>query len=91
MKLSLDQSTSQQQSHDMEMRPSPGLITFARLLTLPSWELEQTIQEELQGNPALELTEPELCTVCGSPLVDGICYECLRRDSEVLDLSLIHI
>ncbi|MGQ9681989.1 MAG: RNA polymerase factor sigma-54 [Anaerolineae bacterium] len=85
MKLSLDQSTSQQQSHDMEMRPSPGLITFARLLTLPSWELEQTIQEELQGNPALELTEPELCTVCGSPLVDGICYECLRRDSEVLD------
>lgn len=84
MKLSLDQTASQQQSHDMEMRPSPGLITFARLLTLPSLELEQTIQEELQGNPALELTEPELCTVCGAPLVDGVCYECLRRDSEVL-------
>lgn len=84
MKLSLDQTASQQPSHDMEMRPSPGLITFARLLTLPAWELEQTIQEELQGNPALELTEPELCTVCGAPLVEGVCYECLRRDSEGL-------
>jgi RNA polymerase sigma-54 factor len=84
VKLSLDQTAAQQQSHDMEMRPSPGLITFARLLTLASWELEQTIQEELQGNPALELTEPELCTVCGAPLADGICYECLRRDTEIL-------
>ncbi len=85
MKLSLDQTASQQQSHDMEMRPSPGLITFARLLTLPSWELEQTIQEEMLDNPALELSEPEVCTVCGAPLMDGICYECLRRDSEVLN------
>lgn len=85
MKVSLDQTASQQQSHDMEMRPSPGLINFARLLTLPAWELEQTIQEELQGNPALELTEPEFCAVCGAPLVDGVCGECLRRDSEILD------
>lgn len=85
MKLSLDQTANQQQGHDMEMRPSPGLITFARLLTLPAWELEQTIQEELEGNPALEVTEPELCTICGAPLVDGVCYECLRRDSEVLN------
>ncbi len=85
MKLSLDQTATQQPTHEMEMRPSPGLITFARLLTLPAWELEQTIQEEIQGNPALELTEPELCAVCGAPLVDGVCYECLRRDSEVLD------
>lgn len=85
MKLSLDQSAAQQPSHEMEMRPSPGLINFARLLTLPAWELEQTIQEELQGNPALEITEPELCAVCGAPLVDGVCYECLRRDTEVLD------
>lgn len=85
MRVSLDQTASQQTSHDMEMRPSPGLITFARLLTLPAWELEQTIQEELQGNPALELTEPEQCAICGASLVDGVCYECLRRDSEVLD------
>ncbi len=85
MKLSLDQTASQQPSHEMEMRPSPGLITFARLLTLPAWELEQTIQEELQGNPALELNEPEVCAVCGAPLVDGVCYECLRRDAEILD------
>ncbi|HOR00235.1 MAG TPA: hypothetical protein PLJ35_15600, partial [Anaerolineae bacterium] len=85
MKLSLDQTASQQPAHEMEMRPSPGLITFARLLTLPAWELEQTIRDEIQGNPALELSEPELCAVCGAPLVDGVCYECLRRDSEVLD------
>lgn len=85
MKLSLDQTAAQQQTREMEMRPSPGLITFARLLTQPSWDLEQTIQEELQGNPALELNEPELCTICGAPLVDGVCYECLRRDSEILD------
>jgi len=31
------------------------------------------------------LAEPEQCAVCGAPLVDGVCYECLRRDSEVLD------
>jgi len=85
VKLSLDQTASQQPAHEMEMRPSPGLITFARLLTLPAWELEQTIRDEIQGNPALELSEPELCAVCGAPLVDGVCYECLRRDSEVLD------
>ena len=85
MKLSLDQTASQRESHEMEMRPSPGLINFARLLTLPSVELEQTIQEELQGNPALELVEPELCAICGAPLVDGVCYECLRRDAEILN------
>ena len=85
MKVSLDQTAVQQPTHEMEMRPSPGLITFARLLTLASWELEQTIQEELQGNPALELCEPELCTICGAPLVDGMCYECLRQDSEVIE------
>jgi len=85
VKASLDQTATQQQTREMEMRPSPGLITFARLLTLASWELEQTIQEEVQGNPALELTEPELCAICGAPLVDGVCYECLRRDSEILD------
>lgn len=85
MKLSLDQTATHETTHEMEMRPSPGLINFARLLTLPAWELEQTIQEELQGNPALELTEPELCAVCGAPLVDGVCYECLRRDTEMLD------
>jgi len=85
VKLSLDQTASQQPSHEMEMRPSPGLITFARLLTLPAWELEQTIQEELQGNPALELVEPEVCAVCGAPLVDGVCYECLQRDAEILN------
>jgi len=85
VKLSLDQTAGQQQNHEMEMRPSPGLITFARLLTLPAWELEQTIQEEIQGNPALEMAEPEVCAVCGAPLVDGVCYECLRRDAEILD------
>ena len=85
MKVSLDQTATQNERHDMEMRPSPGLITFARLLTLPAWDLEQTIQEELQGNPALEQIEPELCAVCGAPLVDGVCYECLRRDAEILN------
>ena len=84
MKLTLDQTATQQTAHEMEMRPSPGLITFARLLTLPAWELEQTIEQEIQSNPALELTEPELCAVCGAPLVDGVCYECLRRDAEIL-------
>jgi RNA polymerase sigma-54 factor len=84
VKPSLDQSASQQQNPNMEMRPSPGLITFARLLTLPSIELEQTIQDELRGNPALELVEPEICAVCGAPLSDGVCYECLRRDAEIL-------
>ena len=65
-----------EQSHDFsvsyEQHPSPTLLAYTRLLELPAWKLEQTIQYEVSQNPALELTEQDTCKRCGSVREDGI-------------------
>ncbi len=66
----------------MEMRPSPSLIQFTEILALSGLELQQMIHQVVAENPALELSEPDLCPACGDPLLtDGTCYRCCRGDS----------
>lgn len=68
----------------MEMRPSPSLIAFTEILQLSALELQQMILAEVAENPALELTEVEVCPACGDPLLaDGTCYRCRRGEDLV--------
>ncbi len=73
------------QEQQMEQRPAATLVAFASLLALPSWELEQTMHQELANNPALELTETDICPRCGNPRNDGICYFCLDQDRYAME------
>ncbi len=73
------------QEQQMEQRPAATLVAFASLLALPSWELEQVMHQELANNPALELSEADICPRCGNMRNDGICYFCL--DEERFDLD----
>src|SRR4051812_36623228 len=75
------------QEQQMEQRPAATLVAFASLLALPSWELEQAMHQELASNPALELTESDICPRCGNPRNDGICYFCLDQDRYDLDIE----
>ncbi len=52
--LSLMQSTSLTQQQKLQTKLSPTQIQVIRMLELPSVELPQRINEELQENPALE-------------------------------------
>ncbi|MFN2114742.1 MAG: RNA polymerase factor sigma-54 [Anaerolineae bacterium] len=68
----------------MEMRPSPSLIAFTEILQLSGMELQQAIMQAVAENPALEMTETELCPACGDPLLsDGTCLRCSRGESPV--------
>jgi RNA polymerase sigma-54 factor len=66
-----------------QMRPqqtlgvSPALIASAQLLALGAVELAETVQRELDENPALVLPERRSCRTCGSPLrLDQGCRRC---------------
>ncbi|MBV8086552.1 MAG: RNA polymerase factor sigma-54 [Chloroflexi bacterium] len=72
--MELEQSLQPQAQ--MNIAITANLITSLKILQLSSEELEQTIQQELVDNPALEVDERETCAVCGSTLLDGRCPEC---------------
>src|SRR5258708_33419173 len=84
----LEMWTNQEQQ--MEERPAATLVAFASLLALPSWELEQAMHQELASNPALELSESDICPRCGNLRNDGICYFCLEQDRYDLDIERQH-
>jgi RNA polymerase sigma-54 factor len=65
---------------EMGMRVTPALLNLAHLLTMPSLELQQAVQQELSENPALEEVEAQehSCARCGGPVVDGLCLRCAR-------------
>jgi len=60
----------------MNIAITANLITSLKILQLSSEELEQTIEQELINNPALEMDERETCSVCGGLLQDGRCLDC---------------
>src|SRR5579883_1283543 len=60
----------------MTMRISPRLIAANHILELSAIELQQFVQQEIEENPALELTESINCPTCGEVMVDGVCYTC---------------
>jgi RNA polymerase sigma-54 factor len=64
-----------------------NLITSLKILQLSSEELQQTIEQELVDNPALEMDERETCSICGSLVLDGHCPECAAEDGNGADLA----
>jgi RNA polymerase sigma-54 factor len=78
------------QEERMEQRPAATLIAFASLLALPSIELEQTMRQELAQNPALELSEADICPRCGNLRNDGICYFCLEAERFEMEGEIQH-
>lgn len=69
-------------SPEMRMRVTPALINLTQLLTLPTMDLQQLVQQELAENPALEEVESyeQACARCGSLIIDGICLNCASAD-----------
>lgn len=63
-------------SQRQEQVLSPKMIQFYAMLQMPSLELEQLIEQELEANPALELAEEAVCPACGASLTEPICAEC---------------
>ncbi len=72
MELALTPQLLPQQS----LGVSPMLIASAQLLSLAAAELAETVQRELEDNPALVLAEPSTCHTCGAPRHAGC--ECRR-------------
>lgn len=68
---------------EMGMRVTPALLNLAQLLSLPSMDLQQLVQQELDENPALDEVETyeQACVRCGSLVLDGICVNCASSDA----------
>lgn len=76
----MDMSHEMQQQ--MAMRISPRLIQANHVLELSSMELQHFMNQELEENPALEMTEATHCPQCGSLMVDSTCHTCALRERQ---------
>ncbi|MDP9309676.1 MAG: RNA polymerase factor sigma-54 [Chloroflexota bacterium] len=83
----MDMSMGMQMTPQMQMKASPALIALNNMLILSTLELQQMIQQELEDNPALEVTEPqeELCQRCGRPYSGTTCMHCLQEDMRTIE------
>ena len=45
-------------------------------------ELQEAISQELDENPALEMSELPTCPICGSSVAGNYCTECMPRKGE---------
>jgi RNA polymerase sigma-54 factor len=67
---------------EMGMRVTPALLNLAQLLTLPSMDLQQLVEQELAENPALEEVESDsACPDCGGPIIGGLCLRCVAGEA----------
>src|SRR5918911_1614823 len=76
--MDMELTTEQQQEQQMTMRISPRLIAANHILELSSMELQEVMQQEVEENPALEVTEYVNCPRCGALMVDTPCHTCAR-------------
>jgi len=65
--------------YSQDMRPwiSPSLIEANYILSLSQQDLEQVVEAEMEGNPALEVEDRQICPTCGSVLDGTYCLTCL--------------
>lgn len=65
--------------YGQEMRAwvSPSLIEANYILSLSQQELQQVIEQEMAGNPALEMDDRPTCPTCGGVLDGTWCSTCL--------------
>lgn len=69
---------------NIEQRPwvSPSLIEANYILSLSRQELEAVINQELDSNPALEVSDEQVCPRCGGVLEGTYCATCMIQHSE---------
>ena len=68
---------SQQLQPAMQTKVTPKQIAANAILEMSSVELQAAIAQELDENPALEMTETASCPICGSPVIGNYCTECM--------------
>ena len=61
---------------------SPSLIEANYILSLSRQELEAVINQELDSNPALEVSEEQVCPRCGGVLEGAFCPTCMINHAE---------
>jgi RNA polymerase sigma-54 factor len=66
-------------SSGMEQTLNPKMIAFYELLQQPGVELNQAIEQELQDNPALDVSAERQCPACGATMLTDVCRECGYR------------
>jgi DNA-directed RNA polymerase specialized sigma54-like protein len=81
----VDLEQSQTLQPQISIAITANLISSLKILQLSSEELQQTIEQEMVDNPALEVEERETCSVCGSPMQDGRCPECVPEASSAAE------
>src|SRR5438270_4904500 len=78
---------SQDQQQEMQTRVSPRLIAANHILEMSSQELQTEISREIDENPALDMTDLNVCPTCGQPVDGDVCPRCSRPqgDGTVVD------
>src|ERR687884_1028263 len=79
--MDMELTTEQQQEQQMTMRISPRLIAANHILELSSMELQEVMQQEVEENPALEVTEYVNCPRCGALMLDDTSHTCARAQN----------
>lgn len=75
-------STGMEQSAEFHQGFSPLLMQANYILSLSQAELEATINDALDENPALELDECPVCPVCGRRTSGEPCLSCRLQSAE---------
>ena len=73
---------SQRLAQTMSVKVTPKQIAANYILQMSSVELQEAIAQELDENPALEMTELPSCPICGHPVTGNYCTECMPRKGE---------
>ncbi len=73
---------NQQLQPVMQVKVTPKQIAANYILQMSSVELQEAIAQELDENPALEMTELPTCPICGNPVAGNYCTECMPRKGE---------
>ena len=83
----------QGQAQVQQQRIDPKIIMANTLLQMSGLEIQQTIEQELTQNPALEMEEEQPCTGC--ELAPFMCEQCqhnpqVRHESQSVDEISLH-
>jgi RNA polymerase sigma-54 factor len=65
-----------------QVKVTPKQIAANAILEMSSVELQAAISQELDENPALEMTELPSCPICGSPVAGNYCTDCMPNRSQ---------
>jgi RNA polymerase sigma-54 factor len=64
------------------VKVTPKQIAANYILQMSSVQLQEAIAQELDENPALEMSELPTCPICGSSVVGAYCTDCMPRKAE---------